>query len=162
MEQSFAPQQPSQPSFQGPSMPSNPGQNSNFPQQNNYAPRQESRETKNEFARSLQRSAKIKKATSSIIKTRSEFKQYLLQNGMDLYTSAVEFQQNGDFIMSSYVVYTNHNSYKEPLKQFLERYPNLQQPVINIRDQLFASQQNMQVLTPKISQPNPFSQFNDL
>ena len=156
MEQSFTPQMPQQ----NPQIPSGGGQNSNFPQQNNYAPRQENRETQNQFARSLQRSAKIKQATSSIIRTRSEFKQYLLQNGMDLYTSAIEFQQTGDFILSSYVVYLNHNNYKEQLMQFLQRYPSLQQAVVNIRDQLRNSQQNMEVLTPKISQPNPFSQFN--
>jgi hypothetical protein len=156
MEQFFAPPvQPSMPQSSGEN-----GQNLGAPNQSNYAPRQESRETKNEFARSVARSGKIKQATSAIIRTRSQFKQYLLQNGMDLYTSAVEFQQSGDFIMSSYIVYLQHNNLKEPLFQFLQRYPNLQQPVINIRDQLSSAQQNMQVLTPKLSQQNPFANFN--
>ena len=154
MEQFFAPPTP-----QAPQIPS--GNNSgNLPQQSNYAPHQESRESQGEFGRSVARSAKIKQATTGIIRTRSQFKQYLLQNGMDLYTSAVEFQQTGDFILSSYAVYLQHNNYKEPLGEFLQRYPNLQVPVMNIRDQLRPMQQSMQVLTPKMSQPNPFAQFN--
>jgi hypothetical protein len=78
---------------------------------------------------------------------------------MDLYTSAVEFQHSGDFIMSSYIVYTNYNNYQEPLATFLQRYPQFQQAVIAIRDRLRPAQQNMQVLTPKLSQTGQMPPF---
>jgi len=158
MSQEFVP-----PNFEAvPNQPSNPGQNGNFnaPNLPNSAPRQENREQMGQFAKSVARSAKIKKATTSIIKTRQDFKNYLLQNGMDLFTSAVEFQATGDFIKSSYVIYKNHQNYQESLVDFLTRYPNLQQPVMQINEQLRPQQQNMQVLTPKLSNPNPFEQFS--
>ncbi len=129
---------------------------------NNAVPRQESREAQGAWVKSVARSAHIKKAASTIIRTRGDFKQYLQQNGMDLFTSAIDFQQTGDFITSSYVIYRNHNDYREPLINFLNRYPQLQQPVIQIREQLRSQQSNMQVITPKLSNPHPFDQFSQM
>jgi len=138
----------------------NPGGNPNSaPNVSNYAPNQEQM---GRWQQSVARSAKIKKATGSIIKTRADFKNYLLQNGMDLFTSAIEFQRSGDFVMSSYILYKNYNDYKEPLAVFLQRYPQLQQPVILIRDMLKNSQQDMQIVTPKLSNPNPFDDINGM
>jgi hypothetical protein len=99
--------------------------------------------------RSVARSNKIKGATSAVIQTRAQLVQYLRQNGLDLWTSAIEFQQSADFIVSSYVVYPKHNNFKETLSAFLQRYPNLQPVAIAIRDQLRPAAANMQVVTPK-------------
>ena len=99
--------------------------------------------------RSVARSNKIKGATSTVIQTRSQLVQYLRQNGLDLWTSAIEFQQTADFIVSSYVIYPKHNNFKEPLGAFLQRYPNLQAVAVAIRDQLRPAAGNMQVVTPK-------------
>lgn len=101
------------------------------------------------IVRSFARGKKIKTATTAVIQTRAQFVDYLRSNDMDLWTSAVEFQNSGDFIMSSYVVYPSHNNLKEPLGAFLQRYPHLAQPVMAIRDALRPMQQNMQVKTKK-------------
>jgi hypothetical protein len=153
MNQGFTPPMP-----QMPQMPSGGDSNSfnSAPQQNNFGP---SQEKQSQWTRSVARSAQIKNATNTVIKSRSQFKAYLQQNGMDLYTSAVEFQHSGDFIMSSYIVYTNYNNYQEPLATFLQRYPQFQQAVIAIRDRLRPAQQNMQVLTPKLSQTGQMPPF---
>jgi hypothetical protein len=68
-----------------------------------------------------------------------------------LLTSAVEFQQSGDFIHSSYVVYLNHGRFKESLGEFLSRYPQMSQQVEAINEQLKPVQTKMQVLTKPIS-----------
>jgi hypothetical protein len=145
MNENFAPPVPQ---FQAPNQ-GGPNSFNNNPQFNNTGPGQESQ---SQWTRSVARSAQIRGATSAVIKTRGQFKAYLQSNGMDLYTSAVEFQHTGDFIMSSYIVYTNFNNYKEPLASFLQRYPGMQQPVIAIRDSLITVKGSMQVITPKLSQ----------
>jgi|GEM_PF-2047019 len=145
-----------------PPMPQNlppVGGDSNFnsaPNVINVAPAAESQ---SQWTRSVARSAQIKQATTAVITTRSQFKSYLQQNGMDLFTSAVEFQQNGDFILSSYIIYKNYKNYQEPLASFLQRYPQLQEPVIAIRDRLRPAAGHMKVTTPKLSQTG---QFNNL
>jgi hypothetical protein len=106
-------------------------------------------EKQSQWARSVGRSHQIKAATSAVIQTRGQLVDYLKQHGMDLLTSSIEFQQTGDFILSSYVVYPQHNNQKEPLGDFLQRYPFLQEGVLAIRDQLRPVQSNMQVITPK-------------
>lgn len=111
----------------------------------NLAPSSE----RDRVARSVARSAKIRTATSAVVQTRAQFVAYLKQGGLDLWTSAVEFQSTADFILSSYVIYTNHNNFKEPLTQFLQRYPNLQSVANSIKDQLRPTAVNMQVVTPK-------------
>ncbi|MEI6729083.1 MAG: hypothetical protein WCK98_05565 [bacterium] len=145
MNESFAPPVPQ---FQAPNQGDPNGVNGG-PQFNNTGPGQESQ---SQWTRSVARSARIRSATSTIIKTRGQFKAYLQSNGMDLYTSAVEFQHTGDFILSSYILYSNYNNYKEPLAAFLQRYPTMQQPVIAIRDSLISVKGSMQVITPKLSQ----------
>lgn len=121
----------------------NPNQSSaNF----NVAPSSE----RERVLRSVARSGKIKAATSAVIKTRSQLVEYLRQNGLDLWTSAIEFQKTADFILSSYIVYPKHNNFKEPFAQFLQRYPNLQPAAIAIRDQLRPVSGQMQVVSPKL------------
>jgi hypothetical protein len=138
-----------------PPMPQNisiPNGDPNFnasPNVSNVAP---GGEKQSQWSRSVIRSGQIKAATSAVITTRSQFKTYLQQNGMDLFTSAVEFQQNGDFILSSYIIYKNHKNYQEPLASFLQRYPQLQPAVIAIRDKVRPAMANMKVVTPKLSQ----------
>lgn len=116
-------------------------------QQINYQP--PSQEFQRQWSRSVARSVKIKAAATKVINTRAQFKKYLNQNGMDLYTSAVEFQQTKDFIFSSYVIYLNYNGFQEPLSSFLQRYPQLQQPVMQIRDRLRNVADDMEVISPK-------------
>lgn len=102
----------------------------------------------------LVRSGKIRKATQSIKRARQQFTKFLKQQGLVLYTSAVEFQQTGDFILSSYVVYSNYNDYMEPLASFLQRYPFLQEQALAIRDSLTPIQNQMQVNSPRFSDLN--------
>ncbi len=108
-----------------------------------------SKESQGQWAKSVSRSRKIRSATNTVIKTRSQFKTYLQQNGLDLYTSAVEFQNTGNFIASSYVCYLNHNNYLEPLNSFLSRHPHLQQPVMQIAQSLVSASKDMQVVTKR-------------
>ena len=60
---------------------------------------------------------------------RSQLAAYLLQYGMKLLTSAVEYETSKDFIASSYILYEKHNNYLEPLSEFLVRYPDYQASV---------------------------------
>lgn len=105
-------------------------------------------EQQKQIARSVARGRKIRAATSTVIQTRGQLVSYLRQNGLDLLTSSLEFQQTGDFITSSYVVYPSHGNLKEPLVEFLRRYPSLQEPILAIRDSLRPLQDQMQVRTP--------------
>lgn len=99
------------------------------------------------WAKSVAKSQTTRAATTTIKFTRSQFKVFLNQNGMDLITSAVEFQKNGDFIFSSYVLYKTHPNIKEPLSLFLKRYPQYQSAAIAIRDHLKPLQANMQIIS---------------
>jgi hypothetical protein len=82
-----------------------------------------------EVAKSVAKSQVIKTTTQMIINSREEFAQYLAQSGLDLVTSWVEFEKSRDFIQSSYVVYIQSNNFTEPLVDFLQRYPQLREPV---------------------------------
>ncbi len=93
-------------------------------------------EKKNDFARSVQKSRVLKKSTKMVINTREQLTAYLRQSNLDLLTSSVEFKETGDFIISSYVVYKDHNNFKENLSVFIERYPTLKPAVEAIRDML--------------------------
>lgn len=136
-----------------PPMPQMPAQvaGSGFGSAPNQINQPASTEQQGQWAKSVARSANIRQATGTVIKTRSQFKAYLKQNGMNLVTSAVEFQATGDFIASSYVEYINYDNMSEPLGQFLSRYPQLQQAAIEIRDRLRPVQGQMQVITPTLS-----------
>jgi hypothetical protein len=140
----FIPQMPQ--NFAPPSSGDTGNPNINQATNFNVAPSTE----RERLLRSVTRSTKIKAATSSVIQTRLQLVAYLKQNGLDLWTSAVEFQQNHDFILSSYVIYPKHNNFKEPLSGFLKRYPNLKAIAEAIRDQLVSAGQNMQVISPKM------------
>ena len=111
--------------------------NPNISNQNNYAV---SGLESNEAYRVATKARTTRQATQLIINTRSSFKKYLQKQGLNLITSSVEFRKTGDFIMSSYIVYTNHDNHRENLMEFLRRYPVLQEPVIQIRDNLKNSQ----------------------
>jgi len=114
-------------------------------QTSNIAPSTE----RDRIARSVARGAKIKAAAASVIQNRSQLVSYLRQNGLDLWTSAVEFQKTSDFIVSSYVIYPKHGNFKEPFVNFLQRYPNLLPAAQAIRDSLRPVSSQMQVVTPR-------------
>jgi hypothetical protein len=141
----FIPQMPTQ-QFVPPSGGDTNGGNINQAPNFNVAPSTE----RERLLRSVARSTKIKSATTSVIQTRSQLVQYLKQNGLDLWTSAVEFQKSHDFIVSSYVIYPKHNNFKEALVEFLKRYPNLQPVAAAIRDQLKSAGPDMQVISPRM------------
>jgi hypothetical protein len=132
--------------FTPPQMPNVPQGAQNAPNTPNMPQGPESQEQK-KWQSSITRSTKIRQAANTIIQTRSQFKDYLQEHGLDLETSAIEFQQTGDFIASSYIIYPAYGYYRESLKSFIQRYPQLQEPVIAIRDSLRPVQSNMQVLT---------------
>lgn len=114
--------------------------NPNTSNQNNYTP---NNLESNEAYKVVSKAKKTRQATQLIINTRLGFKKYLQQQSLDLVTSAIDFRKTGDFILSSYIVYKNHNNHKESLLEFLKRYPQLHQPVIQIRDNLKSSQKLM-------------------
>jgi hypothetical protein len=93
------------------------------------------------------RARSTRQATTAIVSSRKELKEYLEKQGMSLVTSAVEFQKNGDFILSSYVVYPQKNNFKEPLKDFIHRYPQLEIAVKKINQNLRGVQNLMQIIT---------------
>ena len=127
--------------------PSTAGGNLNQSPNFNVAPSTE----RERIMKSVAKSGKIKRATRSVINIRSKLVEYLRQNGLDLWTSAVEFEKTGDFILSSYVIYPKHNNYLEKLSDFLQRYPNLQAVCIAIREKLRPEAANMQVSSPKLT-----------
>jgi hypothetical protein len=124
--------------------PSSPSNVSHAPNQSNVGGGS-FEQSPNTFSKSVQRSKVIKSATTSIISSREDFAMYLKKSRLDLLTSAVIFQETGDFITSSYVVYLDHNNTKEPLSLFLQRYPNLMEPIQKINDNLKPLQSSLQI-----------------
>lgn len=124
------------PQFNAPrNIPSSmPNQQGGAPNMSNYVPG--GQEFIPQQPQIVIKSRAIRNVTQAIIKTRAQLKKYLQNSGLDLYTSAVEFKQTGDFILSSYVVYPKHDNQKEALKDFLKRYPDLSQACLYIRDNL--------------------------
>lgn len=125
-------------------IPTSASNSLNLPSQSNLAGSGIER-INNTFSNSVQRSKVIKKATASIISTRGDFVVYLRKSRLDLLTSAVVFQDTGDFIISSYIIYLDHNNTKEPLSSFLQRYPNLIEPIQKISDSLKSLQSNLKI-----------------
>jgi hypothetical protein len=117
--------------------------NTNLPNQGNVATGFE--QSPNTFSKSVQRSKVIKKTTNSIISSREDLVIYLRKSRLDLLTSAVIFQETGDFIVSSYIIYLDHNNTKEPLAMFLQRYPNLLEPIQKINSDLKPLQNSLQI-----------------
>lgn len=99
------------------------------------------------FGINPQRAKTVRQATTTVINTRAGFAKFLHSSGLRLLTSAVEFQRTGDFIQSSVVVYPQNNDYKEPLVNFLERYPDLQAKVNIINESLKPTQEQMQIIS---------------
>ncbi len=105
-----------------------------------------SQEREKRHRQMVSNSHSIRKASAKIITTRQEFKEYLMNQGLDLLTSAIEFQKTGDFILSSWVIYPKHQDFKEPLGEFLLRYPQLQQAAKLIREALKPFQKDIKVV----------------
>lgn len=83
-------------------------------------------ETINEsFSRSVSNSHHIRAAATTIINTREDLANVLKNQHIELLTKATVFSRTGDFIESSYVVYTKFKNHREPLSAFLERYPQI-------------------------------------
>jgi hypothetical protein len=123
--------------------PAGSGNGVNVPNQANIPGSFERKE--NNFGSSVQRSRTVKQATSAIISSREDFVVYLKKSGLDLLTSAIMFQETGDFIASSFVVYVNHDHVKEPLAQFIQRYPSLLEPLQRINESLKPLQGSLQI-----------------
>lgn len=137
------------PGGQVPQMPQspagfNPNQPGQMPQTANMA---SGFESEGSWSKSVKRSRKTKAVTGRIKMSRKELVDYLKQNGVDLLTSATEFQKNGDFIKSSYVIYREYNDYKEPFENFLEKYPDLRATAEFVRDEVSGLQNELQVKT---------------
>ena len=105
-----------------------------------------SQEREKRHRQMISNSHSIRKASAKIITTRQDFKEYLINQGLDLLTSATEFQKTGDFIVSSWVIYPKHQDFKEPLEEFLIRYPQLQQAAKLIRQALKPFQKDIKVV----------------
>jgi hypothetical protein len=106
--------------------------------------------------KSVVKSAKIKAATHYIQDKRSKLSQILAENELGLWTSAVEFRTTGDFIGSSYIEYRTHNGAKEPLRDFLNRYPRLTELAQAVQEAVTSQQENLDVVSPTLTNPNPF------
>jgi hypothetical protein len=104
-------------------------------------------EQQNNIASSVQRGKALQKAIQTVISSREDLVQYLRSAGLDLVTSGVEFQDTGDFIQSSYVVYPSHNNQKEALRSFINRYPQLKDSIEAINQTLRPVQTYMQIRT---------------
>jgi hypothetical protein len=113
-----------------------------FPNQSNIASGLEKEGT---FTRSIQKSRAFKQAANVVISTRQQLAEYLKQSKLDLLTSSIEFAKTGDFIISSYVVYTEYAGYKENLSVFVERFPALRQSVEALRDKLRPVQNSLNI-----------------
>jgi len=81
------------------------------------------------WQKSIRRSKQTRAATKQVIHTRKDLEQYLANQGIKLLTSATEFQESGNFLTSSYVVFTGFENYRERLVDFLVRYPQLR-PIV--------------------------------
>ncbi len=105
-------------------------------------------ETINEsFGRSVARSHHIKATATTIINTREDLAVVLKKQNIDLLTKATVFQETGDFISSSYVIYRKHNNHQESLSAFLERYPQIKPFAEKINQDLKPQKGNLQVRT---------------
>lgn len=120
----------------------NPESAGNTPNQSNYAPGQEKQAA---WTRAIARSQSTKQGSKTIKSARASFVAFLNQNGMNLLTSAVEFARSGDFIKSSYIIYTRHDDFRQPLSDFLKQYPQYTDGVVQIRDFLKQTQNQIQV-----------------
>jgi len=124
-----------------PPPPNNIESSGNMPNQSN-SPGQEKETT---WSRAVVKSQNTRKGSKTIKSARASFVAFLNQNGMNLLTSAVEFARNGDFIASSYIIYTRHDDFRQPLGEFLNQYPQYMDGVIQIRDFLRQTQNQIQI-----------------
>ena len=139
MSQEFANFTP--PQFVPQNIPQNGSENPSLPNQSN-APGQEKQAA---WGRAIARSQSTKSASKTIKSARASFVAFLNQNGMNLLTSAVEFARSGDFIQSSYIIYTRHDDFRQPLVEFLQQHPQYSEGVIQIRDFLRQTQNQVEV-----------------
>jgi len=93
---------------------------SNAGTQNQYR----SGESKESYIQSVQQSRTVRAVVGQVVQTRAQFVALLANYRLGLVTSAREFDTTGDFVSSSYIVHLDHNSQREPLSAFCERYPD--------------------------------------
>jgi len=104
-----------------------------------------SQEQEGSWQKSVRRSKQTRAITKQIINSRKDLENYLANKNIQLLTSATEFQQTGNFIMSSYVVFLDFDNYKESLFTFLQRYPQLQTAVEAIAQYLYPTSKDLNV-----------------
>lgn len=76
----------------------------------------------------------IRSTLGHVVHSRASLVATLKQWNIDLVTSAKELDETGDFVTSSYVIYRNHNDFKETLFSFLQRYPDFAAQIKQIED----------------------------
>lgn len=109
------------PAFENFTPPDTPNESFSSPNQINF---------KESIAmKTVRASKKVRVSTNKIIRTRADFKKYLLKYGMDIITSAIEFNRTTSFKYSSYIVYLKHDNKREKLISFLTRYPQFKETV---------------------------------
>ncbi len=127
-------------SFSPPNMANMPGMNQVM------GSNSEGREQNEKPAQRVARRAKAMRPIGRKIKnTRQELVDYLAENNVGLVTSALEFQNTGDFILSSYVIYHEYRDLREPLSEFITKYPDIKSSAESIREILFPLQGQMRV-----------------
>lgn len=92
----------------------------NVSNQNQYR----SGESKESYIQSVQQSRTVRATVGQVVQTRAQFVALLANYRLGLVTSAREFDTTGDFVRSSYIVHLDHNSQREPLDAFCDRYPD--------------------------------------
>lgn len=88
------------------------------------------------FRKSVAAASQVRSVVNTVINTREDLVNTLRQNGLDLRTKMKLYQQTGDFIAASVVVYPAHRDQTEPLAQFIERYPQIKPFVLKINKDL--------------------------
>lgn len=118
-------------------------------------------EKEGSFNQSVARSKTVKQAAGFIIHTRQQLVDFLAKQNIKLLTSALEYQQTGDFVTSSYVVFSKFKNHQETLVEFLARYPQIVASVNQINEQLKKAntQSYLNVKRNSNQNQNPFANF---
>jgi hypothetical protein len=88
------------------------------------------------FRNSANSAVQIRAAAAQIIETSEDLVNMLQASGIILRTKMKIFRESRDFISSSYLVYPQFNNKQESLKEFVDRYPQLQPIVEKINENL--------------------------
>jgi len=141
MNPEFIPQMPQQ--FTPPQGTTNGLDQGQMPQQSN-AP-SSGLEREGTWQKSVRRSKQTRATTKKVIHSRKDLEEFLAHQGIGLLTSAIEFQHSGNFVTASYVVYRNFDNMREPLMDFLQRYPQLKPVVEAIARDVHTLQSDLQI-----------------